>query len=68
MQGRHDHFISAASDRSLEQIDPKALIVLRLGTHQLKQMRVPSHAAINESVELANLLGILLLIYITYDT
>jgi len=53
MQGRHDHFISAASDRSLEQIDSKALIVLRLGTHQLKQMRVPSHAAIYESVELA---------------
>ena len=53
MQGRHDHFISVASDRSLEQIDPKALIVLRLGTHQLKQMRVPSHAAIYESVELA---------------
>ena len=53
MQGRHDHFISAASDRILEQIDPKALIVLRLGTHQLKEMRVPSHAAIYESVELA---------------
>ena len=53
MQGRHDHFISAASDRTIEQIDPKALIVLRLGTHQLKQMRVPSHAAIYESVELA---------------
>jgi 16S rRNA (cytosine967-C5)-methyltransferase len=53
MQGRHDHFISAASDRTIEQIDPKALIVLRLGTHQLKQMRVPSHAAIHESVELA---------------
>ncbi|MFZ9044026.1 MAG: transcription antitermination factor NusB [Candidatus Nanopelagicaceae bacterium] len=53
MQERHDHFISAASDRILEQIDPKALIVLRLGTHQLKQMRVPSHAAIYESVELA---------------
>ena len=53
MQGRHDHFISAASDRILEQIDQKALIVLRLGTHQLKQMRVPSHAAIYESVELA---------------
>ncbi|MGA1458833.1 MAG: transcription antitermination factor NusB [Candidatus Nanopelagicaceae bacterium] len=53
MQGRHDHFISTASDRILEQIDPKALIVLRLGTHQLKEMRVPSHAAIYESVELA---------------
>ncbi|HAG53670.1 MAG TPA: hypothetical protein DCL05_00255, partial [Actinobacteria bacterium] len=53
MQGRHDHFIAAASDRALEQIDPKALIVLRIGTHQLKEMRVPSHAAIYESVELA---------------
>jgi 16S rRNA (cytosine967-C5)-methyltransferase len=53
MQGRHDHFIAAASDRALDQIDPKALIVLRIGTHQLKEMRVPSHAAIYESVELA---------------
>ncbi len=53
MQGRHDHFIAAASDRALEQIDPKALIVLRIGTHQLMEMRVPSHAAIYESVELA---------------
>lgn len=53
MQGRHDHFIAAASDRALDLIDPKALIVLRIGTHQLKEMRVPSHAAIYESVELA---------------
>ncbi|NCZ72259.1 MAG: tRNA/rRNA cytosine-C5-methylase [Actinobacteria bacterium] len=53
MRGRHDHFIASASDRSLEQIDPKALIVLRLGAHQLKEMRVPSHAAIFETVELA---------------
>lgn len=53
MQGRHDHFIAAASDRAFDQIDPKALIVMRIGTHQLKEMRVPSHAAIYESVELA---------------
>lgn len=53
MQGRHDYFIAAASDRALDQIDPKAQIVLRIGTHQLKEMRVPSHAAIYESVELA---------------
>lgn len=53
MQGRHDHFIAVASDRALDLIDPKALIVLRIGTHQLKEMRVPSHAAIYESVELA---------------
>lgn len=53
MQGRHDHFIAAASDRAFDQIDPKALIVMRIGTYQLKEMRVPSHAAIYESVELA---------------
>jgi len=53
MQGRHDHFIASASDRVLEKIDLKTLIVLRMGTHQLKQLRVPSHAAIYESVELA---------------
>lgn len=53
MQGLHDYYISSVSDRKLEDIDLKALIVLRLGVHQLKQMRVPSHAAIYESVELA---------------
>lgn len=53
LKGRHDLFIEQVSDRSLEQIDAKLLIVLRLGVHQLKAMRIPSHAAINESVELA---------------
>lgn len=53
MKGRHDLFISQASDRKMEEIDRKVLIVLRLGVHQLKEMRTPSHAAINETVELA---------------
>ena len=53
LKGRHDLFIGHVSDRPLEQIDVKLLIVLRLGVHQLKEMRIPSHAAINESVELA---------------
>lgn len=53
MKGRHDSLISQVSDRSLSDIDPKVLIVLRLGVHQLTQMRVPSHAAIYETVELA---------------
>ena len=53
MKGRHDEYIRAVSTRELSDIDEKALIVLRLGVHQLKQMRVPSHAAIYESVELA---------------
>ena len=53
LKAKHDLFISKASTRSLEDIDTKVLIVLRLGVHQLKEMRVPSHAAINETVELA---------------
>lgn len=53
MKGRHDSLISKASTRSLDEIDPKVLIILRLGVHQLTQMRVPSHAAIFETVELA---------------
>jgi 16S rRNA (cytosine967-C5)-methyltransferase len=53
MQGRHDALISRASTRSLEEIDEKVRIVLRLGVHQLTAMRIPSHAAIYETVELA---------------
>lgn len=34
------------------QIDTEVRIALRLGLHQLFRMRVPAHAAINESVEL----------------
>ena len=53
LRAKHDLYISKVSTRSLEDIDIKVLIVLRLGVHQLKEMRVPSHAAINETVELA---------------
>ena len=53
MKGRHDSLIERASTRPLNEIDPKVLIILRLGVHQLSQMRVPSHAAIYETVELA---------------
>lgn len=53
MKGRHDQFIAHVSDRDIEAIDIKVRIVLRLGVHQLKSMRTPSHAAIYETVELA---------------
>ncbi|MFM8192779.1 MAG: transcription antitermination factor NusB [Actinomycetota bacterium] len=53
MQGRHDALISRASTRPLNEIDEKVRIVLRLGVHQLTQMRIPSHAAIYETIELA---------------
>jgi 16S rRNA (cytosine967-C5)-methyltransferase len=35
-----------------KQIDVEVRIALRLGLHQLFRMRIPAHAAINESVEL----------------
>ena len=52
-QGTYDAIISRCVDRPLEKIDSHALLVLRMGTHQLLGMRVPPHAALNQSVALA---------------
>lgn len=49
----YEKIIEAASSRDLEDIESAARIVLLLGVHQLLEMRVPAHAAINESVNLA---------------
>jgi 16S rRNA (cytosine967-C5)-methyltransferase len=37
----------------MSAIDPNVLDTLRLGAHQLLGMRVPSHAAVAETVALA---------------
>lgn len=52
-QGTYDAVIQIAADRSIQEIDPAVLDALRLGAHQLLSTRVASHAAVNESVELA---------------
>ncbi len=52
-QGTYDAVIQIAADRSIHDIDPAVLDALRLGAHQLLSTRVASHAAVNESVELA---------------
>lgn len=52
-QGTYDAVIAVAADRSIAEIDPAVLDALRLGVHQLLSTRVASHAAVNESVELA---------------
>ena len=49
----YEKIIQQASSRDLSAIEPAALLVLLLGTHQLLDMRVPLHAAINETVNLA---------------
>lgn len=56
-RGRYDRILELASGRRLDQIDARTRNVLRLGAHQLLAMRVPSHAAVNESVELQRHVG-----------
>ena len=53
MQGKYDFIVKEFSDRPLEEIDPKLLDLLRVGAHQIFSMRIPAHAAINETVEVA---------------
>ena len=50
-QGSLDAVIKACSER--DDVDPKVLTVLRIGTYQLLFMRVPDHAAVSETVDLA---------------
>ena len=53
LRGRYDAIVSQCVDRPLERVDAVVLDVLRLGAHQLLGMRVPSHAAVSASVDLA---------------
>ena len=49
-----DYLIDHLSDRPACDIDPDARILLRMGLYQLRFMdRIPSHAALNETVALA---------------
>ncbi|GLI28815.1 methyltransferase [Agromyces rhizosphaerae] len=57
MSGYYDRIIAIAADRPVDRIDPAVLDVLRLGTHQLLATRVPTHAAVNESVDLVRAMG-----------
>jgi len=57
MQGYYDLIIAMAAARSVDQIDPPILDVLRLACHQLLSMRVAQHAAVDESVQLAKTVG-----------
>lgn len=52
-RGSYDALVAACVDRPLSAIDPPVLDVLRLGAHQLLHTRIPAHAAVSASVELA---------------
>jgi 16S rRNA (cytosine967-C5)-methyltransferase len=52
-QGGYDAILAVCSDRPLDRIDPPLREVLRLGAHQLLATRIPQHAAVAASVDLA---------------
>jgi len=53
MQGRHDYVLSQVSDRPWSEVDTGIVDVTRMGLQQIFEMRVPMHAAVSETVELA---------------
>jgi 16S rRNA (cytosine967-C5)-methyltransferase len=52
-QGTYDAILSRCVDRPLDKLDPAVLDALRIGVHQLLAMRVPAHAALDQTVGLA---------------
>jgi 16S rRNA (cytosine967-C5)-methyltransferase len=54
-QGTYDAILAACVDRPLTKVDPGVLDALRLGTHQVLAMRVPTHAAVSTTVELVRM-------------
>ena len=52
-QGSYDIIISSVAGRALSDIDAGVLATLRVGAHQLLNMRIPAHAAVNETITAA---------------
>ncbi len=52
-EGTYDRILERASGRPLKSLQPAVVDVLRLGTHQLLALRVPAHAGVAASVDLA---------------
>jgi len=52
-QGTLDAALAACVDRPLAAVDPALRLLLRLGAYQLLRTRVPPHAAVSSTVELA---------------
>lgn len=53
MQGKHDWVVSQISDRPWSEVDPGIIDICRLGVHQIHEMRIPDHAAVAATVEVA---------------
>ena len=56
-QGTLDHILLQLLEKPLAELDPQALVILRIGLYQLTCLdRIPESAAVNESVNLAKLI------------
>jgi 16S rRNA (cytosine967-C5)-methyltransferase len=56
-QGLYDAILATCVTRPWAKVEPGLRDILRLGAHQLLAMRVPDHAAVDSSCELARALG-----------
>jgi 16S rRNA (cytosine967-C5)-methyltransferase len=52
LQGTYDAILDTLVTGGVEALQPEVRIALRLGSHQLLDMRVPSHAAVSSGAEL----------------
>lgn len=58
LRGRLDFALSLFSRQELQRLEPGALRLLRIGAYQLLELdRIPAHAAVHATVELANQFG-----------
>ncbi len=55
--GWYDAILATCVTRPWQKVEPALRDVLRLGTHQILAMRVPDHAAVDSSCDLARGLG-----------
>ena len=55
--GALDVILAASVDRPLDALDPPVRLLLRLGAYQLLRTRIPPHAAVTTTVDLARATG-----------
>jgi len=53
LQGTYDAVLEACVDRTLASVDTEVLPLLRLGAHQLLSTKIPPHAAVSATVDVA---------------
>ena len=56
-QGWYDRVLASCITRNWDEVEPTVRDILRMGAHQLLAMRVPAHAAIDTSCDLARTTG-----------